>query len=125
MQLFKEPAPWSSGRKSLVWHPVLEFDTIVEDDALVVIKQQVRSMFEQDPTLMVKVVGHTDQVGNGEDNYRAGLKWARQVRSYLIHRAHVPRKQITAISKGESEPFNPDGTLSAGLVNKRIEITFN
>lgn len=125
MQLFKVAAPWSSREETLVWYPVLEFDTIVEDDALVAVKQQVRSMLEQDPTLLVEVVGHTDQVGSGVDNYRAGLKWARQVRGYLIRSAGVPRKQITAISKGESEPVNPDGTLSAGVVNKRIEINFN
>lgn len=56
----------------------------------------------------VKLVGHTDEVGDAEFNRRLSFKRAERVRNYIVSRGvTVP---IKVEGRGEDEPYLPDGT---------------
>lgn len=85
---------------------------------------EVKGYILNNPDLIVEIIGHTDNIGNGIDNYRMGLKYARQVRWYLINKGEFDPKQIIATSKGEDEPIESNMTSRGRIANKRIEIKF-
>ncbi len=76
------------------------------------------------PDLKIKVIGHTDNIGNGVDNYTLGLKYARQVRWYFVTKGGLKKSQVIALSKGESEPIASNKTDRGRKANNRIEIVF-
>lgn len=85
----------------------------------------IKRTLEQRPETTIKIIGHTDNIGNYQDNYNTGLKHARQVRWYLIAKGNLDRKIITALSKGESEPIDSNNSERGRNANRRIEVIFN
>ncbi len=81
--------------------------------------------FANNPTKKIDIVGHTDKIGNGMDNYNIGLKYAKQVRWYLISKGNFNKTLLKASSKGESEPIDDNNTHRGRIANRRIEIIFN
>ncbi len=80
--------------------------------------------FSEHPDNVITIVGHTDNIGNGNDNYNVGLKYAQQVRWYLISKGDLKRSQIKAISKGESEPLESNNSKKGRITNRRIEVIY-
>ncbi len=81
--------------------------------------------FANNPAKKVEIVGHTDKIGNGTDNYNIGLKYAKQVRWYLISKGNFDKTLLKASSKGESEPIDDNNTHRGRIANRRIEVIFN
>ncbi len=81
--------------------------------------------FNNNPDKKIDVVGHTDNIGNSLDNYNIGLKYAKQVRWYLISKGDFNRKLLKASSKGESESIGDNNTNRGRTANRRIEIIYN
>ncbi|MEM7187727.1 MAG: OmpA family protein, partial [Bacteroidota bacterium] len=65
-----------------------------------------------------------DNIGNANDNYLLGLKYARQVRWYLVTKGKLDPKKVVAISKGESLSIATNRTERGRLLNRRIEINY-
>ncbi|MDC8004384.1 OmpA family protein [Aureisphaera galaxeae] len=86
---------------------------------------EVKEAMAANPNLIVEVVGHTDNVGNANDNYLVGLKHARQVRWYLVTKGKLDRKKIIARSEGESKSIASNKTERGRLLNRRIEIKYS
>ena len=86
---------------------------------------EVKQIVAANPDTEIEVIGHTDNVGNGNDNYFLGLEYARQVRWYLVKKGNLDRKKIKAISKGEEDPIDTNQTVRGRNANRRIEIVFN
>jgi OOP family OmpA-OmpF porin len=84
----------------------------------------VKDILSREPSTKIEVIGHTDNVGNGIDNYRLGLEYARQVRWYLISKGKIDTKQIKASSKGEEEPIDTNASERGRVTNRRIEVIF-
>ena len=68
------------------------------------------------------IIGHTDNVGNAEDNFRIGLKKSRQIKWYLTTQRGIKRSRISAISRGESNPIEANTSVWGREKNNRIEI---
>jgi OOP family OmpA-OmpF porin len=81
---------------------------------------EVKEILIENPDILIEIVGHTDY----EDNYRAGLGYARQVRWYLITKGGVDRNNIIATSKGESAPIDTNKSDRGRIANRRIEVIF-
>jgi len=81
--------------------------------------------FNNNPSNKIEVIGHTDNIGNSMDNYNIGLKYAKQVRWYLISKGDFNGKLLKASSKGESEPIDDNNTNRGRTANRRIEIIYN
>jgi len=85
---------------------------------------EVKQALEVNPSLIVHIVGHTDNIGNAIDNYRLGLKFARQVRWYLVNKGEIDRKKIIATSEGEAKSIAGNTTERGRFLNRRIEIIY-
>lgn len=105
-------------------YPKFSDSGILVNNDLKLLLNELVVYFKNNPTKQINIIGHTDNVGNGLDNYNIGLKYAQQVRWYLISKGNINKNLINASSKGESEPIEDNNTHAGRLTNKRIEIIF-
>ncbi|MEL6811989.1 MAG: OmpA family protein [Bacteroidota bacterium] len=105
-------------------YPKFVNNDIFANKALQDLLAEVKEAITSDPNLSVEIVGHTDNVGNANDNYLIGLKYARQVRWYLVTKGKIDRNKISAISEGESKSIASNKTERGRLLNRRIEIRY-
>ena len=54
---------------------------------------------------MLNVIGHTDEVGNTENNKKLGYQRAQAVINYLNINYGINENRLRAISKGEEDPL--------------------
>jgi OmpA-OmpF porin, OOP family len=105
-------------------YPKLVNNDIFVNVALQDLLTEVKNALEANPNLQVHIVGHTDNIGNANDNYKLGLKYARQVRWYLITNGNIKRDRIIASSEGESKAIASNKTERGRLLNRRIEVRY-
>lgn len=105
-------------------YPKLEHDVIFVNEALQELLAEVKNAINADPNLIVEIIGHTDNIGNANDNYLLGLKFARQVRWYLVTKGKLDPKKVVAVSKGESMSIASNRTERGRLINRRIEVKY-
>ena len=106
-------------------YPKLENNDIFENDALREFLAEVKQAIAENPDLRVRIIGHTDNVGNANDNYRLGLKYSRQVKWYLVNKGRIDRTLINAVSEGESKSIASNKTDRGRFLNRRIEIIYS
>jgi outer membrane protein OmpA-like peptidoglycan-associated protein len=68
----------------------------------------------------IRVEGHTDSVGNEEDNLFLSQDRADSVRRYLASRG-VKREKLEAVGYGESRPIDTNATKAGRASNRRVE----
>jgi outer membrane protein OmpA-like peptidoglycan-associated protein len=110
--------------ESMIIYPRYNNSGILANSQLKELVEEISDHVSNNPDLMIEVIGHTDNIGSGIDNYKMGLKYANQVRWYLINKGEFDPNQITASSRGEEEPIESNETSSGRLANRRIEIKF-
>ncbi|MEM7087084.1 MAG: OmpA family protein [Bacteroidota bacterium] len=106
-------------------YPKLVNNDVSVNKALEDLLEEVKTALQNDPNLRVHIVGHTDNIGNANDNYLLGLKHARQVRWYLVTKGNLDRKRVIAVSEGESKSIATNRTERGRLLNRRIEIKYD
>ncbi len=75
----------------------------------------------QNPVTTVRIVGHTDDVGNEANNNLLSVNRASSTRDYLV--AHgVASSRISIDGRGEREPIADNGTAAGRAKNRRVEI---
>ncbi|WP_051583902.1 OmpA family protein [Dokdonia sp. PRO95] len=111
-----------SSFSSNVFYPRYNNTDLILDKELVVYATELKKILKENPDKKVTILGHTDNVGSSVDNFNQGLKMSRQVKWYLTARRGIPRRKITATSRGEEEPIATNKTLSGRQENNRIEI---
>lgn len=72
----------------------------------------------------IDVVGHTDDSGGEGENFELGLQRANVIREILIVKGVNP-DDITASSKGQTEPMADNSTDVGRAKNRRVEILIN
>ena len=86
--------------------------------------QETRHILSQHPNATLEIIGHTDNIGNANDNYLLGLQFARQVRWYLINKGQIDKDRVEASSAGESQSIATNATENGRNINRRIEIKY-
>ncbi|RMB57344.1 hypothetical protein EAX61_11390 [Dokdonia sinensis] len=104
------------------FYPKYDNTDLILDNRLVSYATDLKALLEKNPEKKVTIIGHTDNVGNGVDNFQIALRKARQVKWYLTSRRGIPRKKITAISRGEEEPIESNDSKWGRSKNNRIEV---
>ncbi|MFT5248432.1 MAG: OOP family OmpA-OmpF porin [bacterium] len=107
----------------IVYPKYLESDIEINND-LKSLLVDLKQYFKEYPNKKVDIVGHTDSIGNSSDNYTIGLKYAQQVRWYLINKGGIKKTSLIVSSKGESEPLDSNSSKQGRNENRRIEIIF-
>ena len=110
--------------KTRVVYPKFLDSGIAVNNELKSLLTDLKKYFTDHPNKKIDIVGHTDNVGNSSDNYAIGLKYAQQVRWYLINKGGLKRSSMIASSKGESEPLDTNNSNQGRNYNRRIEIIF-
>ena len=111
--------------ESTTIYPQFSTSGVLKSKVLESTLEEIKIALENNPDAQVTIIGHTDNVGNATDNYDRGLEFARQVRWYFINKGRLDRKQIRAISKGESEPVDTNKSERGRNANQRIEIQYS
>ena len=89
------------------------------------ILNEVVKVFKENPTYIVEVQGHTDNVGKAEINLNLSEKRAQAVRDYLV-KSGIEGKRLTAHGYGSTVPIADNSTSAGRAKNRRVEfkITF-
>jgi outer membrane protein OmpA-like peptidoglycan-associated protein len=90
------------------------------------IKPQMRPVLDQfaqglDPTMRVRVVGHTDSTGSDAINNPLSVDRAQSVRDYLAGRGVAPTRVETE-GHGAREPVADNSSDAGRAQNRRVEI---
>jgi outer membrane protein OmpA-like peptidoglycan-associated protein len=90
------------------------------------IKPQMRPVLDQfaqglDPTMRVRIIGHTDSTGNDAINNPLSVDRAHSVRDYLAARGVSPTRVETE-GRGSREPVADNGSDAGRAQNRRVEI---
>ena len=82
---------------------------------------QLRAEIARRPGADVEVTGHTDTIGDDDDNDRLSLKRADEVLALLVS-AGVDRSLMTATGRGERDLREPTADSVANATNRRVEV---
>ncbi|TXH71153.1 MAG: hypothetical protein E6Q83_02810 [Thiothrix sp.] len=79
------------------------------------------SFLKANPQAKVKIIGHTDNVGDADINEKLGLQRAERIRTLLVRRG-APADRVEASSKGETAPWVTNKTEEGRNKNRRVEV---
>lgn len=90
------------------------------------VKPEMRPVLDQfaqglDPTMRVRIVGHTDSTGGDAINDPLSVQRATSVRNYLADRGVDPSRAEVS-GRGSHEPVADNSTDSGRAKNRRVEI---
>ncbi|MDD4993260.1 MAG: thrombospondin type 3 repeat-containing protein [Paludibacter sp.] len=86
---------------------------------------QIANILILNPTYLIEVQGHTDNVGADEYNMELSRNRAAAVRDYLVSKG-VDAASITSEGYGETKPVADNNTKAGKTLNRRVEfvVTF-
>lgn len=84
------------------------------------ILNQVANVLNENPSYLIEVQGHTDNVGKVEMNKTLSENRANAVRNYIIAKG-VDEKRITANGYGDTKPVVPNTSAKNKAKNRRVE----
>jgi Leucine-rich repeat (LRR) protein len=85
---------------------------------------RLAALMIKNPKLIIKITGHTDNVGSDRYNERLSLARATSVKEYLVNKRAIDEKRIFVEGKGEKEPIVINDTPEGQAKNRRIEVRF-
>lgn len=94
------------------------------DNTLQAYALELKNYLDKYPNKTATITGHTDSVGDDIANDWFGMERAKNVRKYLVSQG-IAASRLKALSKGEKEPIDTNGTLEGRRKNRRIEIKIN
>ena len=83
--------------------------------------KKVAEAIQQDPTLNLKIVGHTDADGNDGENLSLSEKRAKAVKNALITQFNIEGNRLQTEGRGEIEPVDKNTTTEGKANNRRVE----
>ena len=82
---------------------------------------QVAKILKDNPDLPnIRIAGHTDDVGDAQQNKKLSSRRAKSVKQYLVSLG-VPATRLEAVGYGESRPRSLGKSKKARATNRRVE----
>lgn len=82
---------------------------------------QIGTALKSNPSLRIKIVGHTDADGDPATNKALSEKRAASVKNYLMYKYDIAEERMQAAGKGASQPVAENSTDSGKARNRRVE----
>lgn len=83
--------------------------------------RQIFQVLQQDTSINLKIVGHTDADGDEKTNLNLSKNRAEAVKTTLIEIYGVDANRLSTDGKGESEPIGDNSTTDGKAKNRRVE----
>lgn len=83
--------------------------------------KEIATILTENPTMKVKIVGHTDADGDDKTNLELSKKRADAVKNILIKEFAIAESRLSSDGKGETEPAAKNDTPSNKAQNRRVE----
>jgi len=83
--------------------------------------EQVYNSLEAYTNVKIEIAGHTDNVGNSQDNLVLSYQRAKSVMDYLIMRG-ISADRMVAKGYGKDRPVTSNSTAEGRATNRRVEI---
>ncbi len=101
----------------------IQFDVnsdVIKPESGIVLKE-IASTLQENPTVNVKIIGHTDSDGDAAANLALSKKRASAVKNALINFYGISESRMQTDGKGESQPVQSNNTASGKAQNRRVE----
>ncbi len=82
---------------------------------------QFGDALKANPTLKIKITGHTDSDGNPSNNMELSKKRAASVKKYLLANYGIDDSRIETDGKGATQPVADNSTTTGKAKNRRVE----
>lgn len=83
--------------------------------------KEIGTVLKENPTLKVKIIGHTDSDGDDAKNLDLSKRRAAAVKNALVSEFGLIAAQMETDGKGEVEPSEPNTTIQGKANNRRVE----
>ncbi|MEX0272847.1 MAG: OmpA family protein [Flavobacteriaceae bacterium] len=83
--------------------------------------RQIYQVLQQDTSMKLKIIGHTDADGGDQANMKLSKDRAEAVKKALVGVYGVDASRLMTDGKGESEPMADNGTPEGKAQNRRVE----
>lgn len=83
---------------------------------------QLASVLAAFPTVTIKVVGHTDNMGNAAANKKLSDSRAKSVKAYLVSMGKIAGSRIATAGMGQEQPIADNSTDEGKAKNRRVEV---
>lgn len=83
--------------------------------------QKLAARLKENTNEKVSLTGHTDNVGEADENMKLGARRAGAIKDILV-KSGVNANQITTDSKGEAQPVASNDTEEGRHDNRRVEV---
>lgn len=85
------------------------------------ILQKIGKVLQEDESLRIKIIGHTDSDGDEAKNMTLSRARALAVMNYFINDMGIDMKRLQSQGKGENEPIATNATSDGKAQNRRVE----
>lgn len=92
----------------------------IKPESIGVLKE-IATVLSENPSVKVKVVGHTDADGSDADNLILSKRRAESVKKSLVKDFGIDASRFETDGKGESQPVDKNTTTEAKANNRRVE----
>jgi outer membrane protein OmpA-like peptidoglycan-associated protein len=82
--------------------------------------EEVAQALKNVPNALIRIEGHTDNVGKRRENLELSQARAEAVRDYLVKEG-IPEDQLRAIGYGQKRPIASNSTRAGRTLNRRVE----
>lgn len=84
--------------------------------------REIGAMLKAHPTLRMMIEGHTDNVGDDDDNTTLSDQRAAAVKAFLVKEHGIAESRLESKGLGASKPAAPNGTAEGRQQNRRVEL---
>lgn len=93
---------------------------IVKPESIGTLKE-IAQVLKENPSVKVKIVGHTDSDGDNDKNLDLSKRRANSVKNELVKTFGLDASKIETDGIGENKPIAPNDTSSNKALNRRVE----
>lgn len=83
----------------------------------------VSDLLRANPSWVVTIEGHTDNIGSKASNLDLSERRAAAVRDALVARFHIVPARLSAAGFGDTRPVAPNATIEGRARNRRVELS--